>query len=353
MIVCLILEIISYLFLLAARHVSYKNKFLELLTIGMVIVAFCVVSGFRSNIGDTETYMFSYQALVSNPNIQFDRDLGFNALSRVLTHISANPQILILVTATIIAACNLTTLARYRKYAYYELQIYLYVTTGYFLTTMNGIRQALSAAVLFAFTNFVIKGKFIAYVIVVLILSTFHQSALIMIPAYFIVRQKPWSKRMFALMSIVILFVIAFDIFMPMVFSFLQNTQYGYYEEFFTDNNWGGSSLIRTVINYVPVILAFVMRREIKEKWEDSDIFVNMSVLNALVMTVSLKNWIFARFSYYFQPYNFVLIPLIISVMPKEKEKRFMYYLVLVCYLIFMLVEQNGLIYETNYLSLF
>ena len=46
----------------------------------MVIVAFCVVSGFRSNIGDTETYMFSYQALVSNPNIQFDRDLGFNAL---------------------------------------------------------------------------------------------------------------------------------------------------------------------------------------------------------------------------------------------------------------------------------
>ena len=119
------------------------------------------------------------------------------------------------------------------------------------------------------------------------------------------------------------------------------------------ENNWGGSSLIRTIINYVPVILSFIMRREIKEKWEDSDIFVNMSVLNALVMTVSLKNWIFARFSYYFQPYNFVLLPLIVSVLPKEKEKRVLYYLLLVCYLVFMLVEQSGLIYETNYLTLF
>ena len=119
------------------------------------------------------------------------------------------------------------------------------------------------------------------------------------------------------------------------------------------ENNWGGSSLIRTVINYVPVGLAFMLRREIKEKWSESDIFVNMSLFNALVMTVSLKNWIFARFSYYFQPYNFVLLPLIVSVLPREKERRVLYYLLLVCYLIFMLVEQTGLVYESNYLNLF
>lgn len=353
MVVCLILVIISYLLLLAARQVANKNRALELVTIGIVIAAFCIISGFRSNIGDTETYMFSYQVLAADPTIQFDRDLGFNIMSRLLTYISPNPQILIFVTAVIIGVCNLVTLARYRRYSYYELQVYLYVTTGYFLTTMNGIRQALCAAVLFACTNFIIKGKFLLYLIVVLVLSTFHQSALIMIPAYYIVRQKPWSKKILSLMAMVIVFVIAFDTFMPMVFSFLSNTQYGYYEEYFMENNWGGSSLIRTIINYVPVILAFIMRREIKEKWEDSDIFVNMSVLNALVMTVSLKNWIFARFSYYFQPYNFVLLPLIVSVLPKEKEKRVLYYLLLVCYLIFMLVEQSGLIYETNYLTLF
>ena len=353
MVVCLILVLISYLLLFMARQVENKNKGLALTTIGIVIVAFCLISGFRSNIGDTETYMQSYTVLANNQSMEFSQDVGFNTMSLFLTYLSPDPQLLILFTAIIIAVCNLVTLARYRKYSYYELQVYLYVTSGYFLTTMNGIRQALSAAILFSFTHLITKGKFLLYLIVVLVVSTFHQSALVMIPVYFLARLKPWSKRLMLISLAVFGFVIAFDTMLPFVFDVLQNTQYGYYEEYFMENNWGGSSLIRTVINYVPVGLAFMLRREIKEKWSESDIFVNMSLFNALVMTVSLKNWIFARFSYCFQPYNFVLLPLIVSVLPREKERRVLYYLLLVCYLIFMLVEQTGLVYESNYLNLF
>lgn len=353
MIVCLILVLISYVLLFLARQLEDRNKGLALTTIGIVIIAFCLISGFRSNIGDTETYMQSYVTLANNPEMEFSQDVGFNTMSLFLTYISPNPQLLILFTAIIIAVCNLVTLARYRKYSYYELQVYLYVTSGYFLTTMNGIRQALSAAILFTFTYLITEGKFILYLIVVLIVSTFHQSALVMIPIYFLARLKPWSKRLMLVSLMVFAFVIAFDTVLPVIFDVFQNTQYGHYEEYFMENNWGGSSLIRTVINYVPIVLAFLLRREIKEKWNESDIFVNMSLFNALVMTVSLKNWIFARFSYYFQPYNFVLLPLIVSVLPKEKERRMLYYLLLICYLIFMLVEQTGLVYESNYLNLF
>ena len=50
MVVCLILVLISYLLLFMARQVENKNKGLALTTIGIVIVAFCLISGFRSNI---------------------------------------------------------------------------------------------------------------------------------------------------------------------------------------------------------------------------------------------------------------------------------------------------------------
>ena len=61
---------------------------------------------------------------------------------------------------------------------------------------MNGMRQCLAAAILFIFNDLIVKGKFKLYLGVVLIVSTIHASALIMIPVYFIVRQDAWSKKL-------------------------------------------------------------------------------------------------------------------------------------------------------------
>ena len=45
------------------------------------------------------------------------------------------------------------------KYYYFEIATFLYVASGYYLVTMNGIRQCLAASILFAATPFLIKRK--------------------------------------------------------------------------------------------------------------------------------------------------------------------------------------------------
>ena len=96
-----------------------------------------------------------------------------------------------------------------------------------------------------------------------------------------------------------------------------------------------------------------IKRDELKEAWPESNLFVNMSVINLIIMVFSLFNWIFARFSFYFQIYTFILLPFIIVKLFEKRERGLVYYGFIVCYLLFFLIEENGLIYKSNFIGVF
>ena len=71
-------------------------------------------------------------------------------------------------------------------------------------------------------------------------------------------------------------------------------------------------------------------------------------------MAFSLYNWIFARFSIYFQLYNFILLPYIIKeCFSNRKERDLIYVMFLICYFIFFYREQVigglGLMYRSKF----
>ena len=79
-------------------------------------------------------------------------------------------------------------------------------------------------------------------------------------------------------------------------------------------------------------------RKDLKS-WDNGKVFINMSLLNFIVLCFSMYNWIFARLSYYFLPYTFVLLPYLIMRWPNIKEKRILYYGFILCYFIYMYYE--------------
>ena len=93
-----------------------------------------------------------------------------------------------------------------------------------------------------------------------------------------------------------------------------------------------------------------------KEKWPESNVFVNMSLINFIFTAFGMYNWIFVRFQLYFQYYNIVLIPYIIKNCIKDRSVRdLIYYLFIVCYFIFFYYEQViggvGLGYRSNFIN--
>ena len=339
------LLIVGFLLSILTR-LPWKKDVSMIFTV-IIMLVFILVAGLRINIGDTHTYTVHYSNFVTDPTYITDyKDKGFGYLLILLTKISSDPQLMIFVTALITNFCYIWTFKKYSSL--FELEIFMYITSGYFIVTMNGIRQALAASIIFMGTKFIVDGKFKQFLILVLIASTIHSSALILIPVYFIVRNEAWSKE---IIKLIILSSIAFFLFEPImakVYEMLQGTRYAAYE----DINEGGASIIRTMIALVPVIMAYFGKDKIKEKWPDSNVFINMSIINLIVMVFSLYNWAFARFAFYFQTYNIILLPYMIGLLFNKRQKGLIYYSLMLCYFLVFYIEYGGLVYRSNILGI-
>lgn len=310
------------------------------------ILSFVLVSGLRKNIGDTYFYMHSYViGDTSLSNINYKGDFGFDVLQVLLHQISNNPQILVFTTALVTNVLIVAVLYKYSRMI--ELSIFLYVTTGMFIVSMNGIRQYFAAAILFTATKFLLEGDWKKYFLIVLFAAVFHKTALIFIPVYFIVRRKAWTKTTLVILLIGVLITAGFNIFSTVLFSALQDTQYGHYADF----SARGANIMRAVVDLVPVLIAYLGRERLRELWPKSDYIVNLALLGFIFMVIATKNWLFARFDIYFGLYDLLLLSWVVLIFKKQYQ-RMIYFGMVFFYTIYFYYEQVitlHLAYRSNY----
>jgi len=312
------------------------------------LLSLALISGLRSNIGDTYFYKHAFEVNdFTWSQVKTQENIGFWIFQMILKHFSDDPQILVFITAAI---TNILIIFVFMKYSrQFELSTYVYITGGLYLVTMNGIRQSLTAAIIFMATRFIINGNFLAYALIVLFASTFHESALILLPIYFLVRYKAWSRATLMLLIIAVVIVIGFDQFSSILFSSLEDTQYGHYKDF----QEGGANIIRVAVFGAPIIIAFFGREKLREIFPESDYIVNMSLIGLVFMIVSTQNWIFARFSIYFTLYQLVLVAWIVKLF-KQKEQRLVYLGIIVFYFLFYYYESVislNIDYKSDYIT--
>lgn len=337
-----------YFFSLLARVVRKKNEKYGIFFLVIVILIIVLVSGLRNGIGDTGMYKHLY--ILIGPDFGYDGgyEAGFILFLKILKSFSHNPQSMIFATALITNVINISVIYSFTKDDYFELATFMYIASGYYTVTMNGIRQSLAAAFILLATYLILKGDFWRYCFSILLLYTIHNSALIMIPVYFVVRQKCWERNAYIIYSITLIGLLMYQPFMKILMIALGDSKYSVYSDF----NDGGANPLRIAIFFVPVILAYIKRDLLKKRWEFESVFVNMNIICLIVMLFSAFNWIFARFTIYFQLYNFILLPIMIDRCLDKKEKRVIYFLLIICYFIFFYYDQvitMNIIYTTDY----
>lgn len=326
---------------------NFTEKPNKLLVFG-VMLCLVVISGLRKGIGDTYNYK---QMFIKNDFtwdfIKTEKDIGFGIFQMILKQYSEDPQIMVFTAALFTNVLIIIVLYNYSRL--FELSTYLYITGGIHLVSMNGIRQVLAAAIIFTATKYLLNGSFIKYALIVLLASTFHQSALLLLPIYFIVRIKAWTKYTFFILFSAILIVIGYNQFTQLLFSVLQDTQYNDYSKF----NEGGANIIRVIVSAAPLVIAYIGREKLRAVFPKSDYIVNMALLGLVFMIISTQQWIFARVAIYFNLYQLILISWIIEVFSK-KDRKFVYYMILVLYFIFYYYENVvslNILYESDWLD--
>ena len=114
------------------------NTFFAFLAATIMII----VAGFQKNIGDTYFYMYSYENVyLTWDQIGFTADFGFNLYQMFLQRISADPQLLVFVTALITNVLIIFVLYKYSRM--FELSLYVYIT-GRNVFNLNEWDQAVS-----------------------------------------------------------------------------------------------------------------------------------------------------------------------------------------------------------------
>ncbi len=353
---------------ITARQVCVGNEVYEKrVNLFIAIITFSVIiffAGLRSGVADTYAYISMFKEyplwpdayeFITDPDA---REPGFRIFSILIkTYISQDYHTWLFIVASISGVCIMYPLYKYS--CNYGMSVFLFMVSCQFTWLLNGMRQFLVAAILFACTPLILNKKPIPYFVIVLFLSTFHTSALIMIPAYFIVSSEPWSKRTMVFVIGIILAMLFTSQFTSLLDTVVENSDYASSMEEFKDVD-DGTNPVRILVESVPIIIAFIYRNKIKDKLTPIiKISINMSLIASglyIISKIARSGIMLGRLPIYFSLYNSILLPWLISNVFEKNEKRLVYYTMIICYLGFfyfqMCVAWNGLEYVSDILNL-
>lgn len=238
-----------------------------------------------------------------------------------------------------------------RRSVDYLYSIFLFVSSTLVIWMFNGIRQFCVAAIYFACSALIANRKLLKYLIVVLLCSTIHNTALILLPMYFFVTDKPFGKRMMIFVLAVLFCAVSIAPLMGAMETVLEDTAYAKNLQQFAEDD--GVHPLRVMLSAIPVLLAWYKRREIASRNDNfMTICVNMSTIGAGLYFVGMftSGIMVGRLPAYFTLFSFVLIPYLINIVYNRQRKLF-YFGFTVVYLVFYWIMAQNYYYVSDILG--
>lgn len=303
------------------------------------------IAGTRQSFIDTGAYIENFNnapnSFAELPEYLelMEKDIAFwlfGALIRIL--ISKNSMVYLSILAFI---HGIIVMCVYRKYSIsFITSIFLFVASTDYLSWMhNGIRQFTAVVIIFAATPLMLEKKYIRLIVIILLASTIHGSALLMLPIVFIVQGKPWNKKtMMAVFAVVvaIAFVGRFTDILDML---LSDTQYMNVVTDWKSMEDDGTNIFRVLVYAIPTILSIIGYRYIK-KADDPviNLACNMSIVSTAIYCLSaVTSGIFiGRLPIYCSLYSMgILLPWEIENMFTKESARLIRIVMIIAYLLF------------------
>lgn len=319
------------------------------------IVFFTVFVALRKTIGDTYFYMHSFDLMPDyNPvKIEYFFTTMFGFFQNIIRNMTDDPQWLIAFAAVFSIPVPLIILYKYCPK--FEMAIFMFVAFSYLGGAMNGMRQYMAASIVLLGTKYLFsmrKGDFIKYAILILLAYCMHNSAIIMLPIYFVVRRRAWQMSSLLIILGSVVGVVIFDAILPSFLSALEQTSYSNYSEngWFTSGQEGGSSIIRLIFILYPLILAFLNKERLKMIGHIGDILVNIACIEVAIYVISIYNWIFSRLAIYLAIYFIIFTVWVINYAVKPKDR--MLFVIITVFVYFMYSRMDSYtisMYESDY----
>ncbi|TYS69704.1 EpsG family protein [Sutcliffiella horikoshii] len=317
-----------------------------------VVFIFVIITGLRDTAtisvdllrqSDEYNYRQAFYQLINTPfslsNVN-SFEWGRYLFDWTLANFFKDSQVWVFSYALLTNILFVKTIRKYVKPLWFG--VFLYITVGVFTFQMNGTTSVLAGAILFSGIKFAANRNFFKYFLVIFVAAGIHFSAWVMLPLYFILTKKSFSKATPVWFIISVLFMIFFESIANFI---LPKTPYGHYLSHINSDEVYGVSILRTLIFSSIYIFILTFKSKIKNYNLVDRYCTNIIVLLLFINISSLAYVYIYRFN---ELFIFALIYMLPRVLYSfQKNIRYpLLLLIIIAFFIFGLQQNWNNLYE-------
>ena len=301
----------------------------------MFMTSFGVLAAIRaSTVGnDTKNYLRVFN-MISN-GVYLDAwderfEKGYLLLNEAVAMITQNEQVFLTIISIIVYAGFIYFIVQYSQN--YFLSVFLFVTMRFFGQTMSGIRFSIAIAILLVAYDRLQKKHVMQFVILVLLATMFHKTAIIFIIVAFF----KYIKCNRNVVYLWVFLTLGCYIAAPYIINFLFNIfpLYGNYADRYLTTGVSLGTLIYAIVWGSVFILGYSIQRYNRAGSEGMNELNLMMLVTVSIYVMSMYFTLLDRVAQYFGVFAIIYIPNCIHMI-KDMRKR--YFLSIMVMLVFMI----------------
>lgn len=336
----IIVFIISFLLSIVVNKVSKKSKILGNVLLFVLILFLSIFGGIRNfEIGtDVEVYgvkWFNYACLYSDfssyVSIIKSSDVGYLLLNFIVSRISHNPSFFLFVVQLITNSLIIITLYKYRDKINFPISLLLFLCIFY-CRFFNILRQSIALAICFYSFSFLDKDKNVKFVILSIIASFFHFTAifnLILLLIKLICKLN--GKKKYFLLFMVFISTLFMTFYIEQTISILYKygiVNFRIFNYLNRYSNSGSYVSFESIFKFLIITFMIFNNKTLVKKYNSFDFLMYCTILEFLLFQIRRVILYADRISLYFGVLLMISYPFSVRNCTLSKQKKMIIYLV-------------------------
>lgn len=285
-----------------------KKKFLFFCGIGVVFVMGSRYPDYIGS-GDLSIYYGVYKSAIDLPLgsliKKYDWEMGYTIFNKMFAAIIPWPQMILYLEAAFCFICVAVIIYKYSDDLL--LAVLIYITLGTMTFQLTGFRQSFAMSICLLSVLCIEKRRFICFVILIALAATFHRTAIVFLPFYFVAKLKP-NIRNVILMTIGFIVISFFlEEITHMANEILDREYSGYWNSVF-------AGIVPILFYLCGIVLALIYDRQ-----RENHFFLNMLIIGLAIYCMRYVTQAFERIAIYYTPAIIIALP---NALDKIKDKQ-------------------------------
>lgn len=293
--------------------------------------------------GDVVNYIRRYETLSSRSYMDLFqswrignlKDFGFYVVAKVFADSHMSYQVWIGTIAFLFAAAVMYFIYKNSENVFQSIVILLAM---YFHFTLSGLRQTVALAFILIAYQCILDNKLKRFLMIVVLASCFHSTAILALPAYWIAKMKIGKKQWVMLIASFFITIFNPAFFRKLIVMFSWNEAINGYAERTITLSWSGFIIQLTFLIFLYVFKKNIPRQE-EVIHKKLDVFFNLMVIGAIFQGFATVVAEAFRISYYYSLCSIAAIPCTIQSQKNYRNRYILFFGMTSLFIIYILMN--------------